>query len=196
MKEKLRNNKILNIGIVAILIFSVITIMAYAKYLTTINGTGSLDVAKWSFKVNDKNDSLGTIDMGRNTYTASTLTANKIAPGTSGSFDLKIDASNTEIGVDYTIKLDNIQNKPTNLYFTVDGTKLTTVSQLQQGWQGTIDANAQSKVKTVTVNWAWDYTTGTGATLTANDNIDTAEGKTANSLSFDIAVTGTQVEPQ
>ena len=41
--------------ILAILLLSVITDV-YARYSSTINGTGDIELAKWEFKVNDKKE--------------------------------------------------------------------------------------------------------------------------------------------
>ncbi|MBR1540068.1 MAG: hypothetical protein IJ629_02680 [Clostridia bacterium] len=43
----------------------------------------------------------------------------RIAPGTSGNFKIIIDASGSEVGVDYDVtSLGEGNNKPDNLYFT------------------------------------------------------------------------------
>ena len=59
--------------------------------------------------------------------------------------------------------------------------------------KGRIGLN-DSRTKTLTVNWEWKYETGSNESeKTRNDEIDTNDaGKT---FTFDILITGTQVNP-
>lgn len=198
-KTKKENNaryKILVLSITAVLVISLLAITSYAKYITTINADGRAQVGKWSFKVNESdNNNIGEINLGRKSYTAETIADGEIAPGTSGEFTIKVDATGTKTGVNYTVGFSNIQNKPTNLYFKVGNTKYYDFDNLSTSLAGIIDANDPQKVKEINICWAWDYETGADNEISKNDEIDTADGKTANLFSFDIAVTGTQVMP-
>ena len=196
-KESNTRYKILVLSITAILVVSLLAVTSYAKYITTINAEGKAQVGKWSFKVNDSdNKNIGEIDLGRKTYTAEAIADGEIAPGTSGNFTIKVDASETKTGVNYTIRFSNVKNKPTNLYFKVGDNKYYDFDTLSNALSGTINANESQKIKEINIGWAWDYETGTGDEIFANDEIDTADGKSANLFSFDIAVTGTQVIPR
>ena len=94
------------------IVFIVVAIMAilmsfvggqvYAKYMSKITGNGTADIASWSFKVNEKDEKMQTISL-KSTINNSTLVNNKIAPGTKGDFQIKIDASGAEVGIDYKI---------------------------------------------------------------------------------------------
>ena len=96
--------------------------------------------------------------------------------------------------------VDNVSDEfPQNLKFYSDDaytneiTDITTVGlegSMELGESGTIE-----DTKTVTIYWKWDYQTGTDAnTIADNDEIDTAEGEQARSITFDVIVTGTQQE--
>lgn len=162
---------------------------ALAKYISKIDGEGSMKVAKWNVQMDE-------IELSNKHYTAQTLTENTIAPGTQGSFDVVIDAGGTETGVDYTVDISNIENKPTNFYFEVDGNKCTTVDGVIKALTGHIDANATNKKVEKTVNWKWDYETGSNSSeIEANDVIDTNDGKIANSMEFDVTVKAVQSRP-
>ena len=88
----------------------------YAKYTSQIAGNnGSATVAKWAFSTDNPAKTL-TINFS-GTYDASTLVAGKIAPGTSGFFNVALVNTHTETGVDWTIRLNSITNAPTNLKF-------------------------------------------------------------------------------
>lgn len=199
-KIKKENNiryKILVLSITAVLVISLLAITSYAKYITTINAEGRAQVGKWSFKVNESdNKNIGEINLGRKSYTAETIANGEIAPGTSGEFAIKVDATGTKTGVNYTIEFSNIQNKPTNLYFKIGEEKYYDFNKLSTALAGKIDANDPQKVKEINIGWAWDYETENNGGISTNDEIDTEDGKTANLFSFDIAVTGTQVLPQ
>ena len=116
--------------------------------------------------------------------------------GTSGSFDLVIDATDAEVGVNYVVDFQNETNKPTNLVFKHNGTPLEEIEDFEPYFTDTIDANDSNKTRTLTVDWEWAYETGTGdSAINANDKKDTAEGLSALDYSFDVIVTGTQVVP-
>lgn len=168
---------------------------SYSKYLTQVEGKGVIEVAKWAFLVNGQTASITNINLAK-TYKAETLAENTIAPGTSGSFDIKIDTTGSEVGINYDVKFENEKNKPQNLNFTYDGHTVSTIKDLEQYLKGTIEANSNEKVKIMTIEWNWPYETGNIADEKALQDVeDTNDGKLLNEYSFDIIVTGTQVNP-
>lgn len=188
---------------IVLIIFAIIAIIlsfvgghAYAKYMSRVTGHGTADIASWSFKVNEKEEQMQTISL-KSTINNSTLLNNKIAPGTEGEFQIKLDATNSEVGVNYAIKFENETQKPTNLKFTYEGKTYSSLADLQKALTGIINANEQNKTKTLTIGWNWKYQTGnTTEEISASDIIDTRDGKTIDNYSFDIIVSGTQVMPQ
>lgn len=168
---------------------------SYSKYLTQVQGKGVIEVAKWAFLVNGQTASITNINLAK-TYRADTLAQNTIAPGTSGSFDIKIDTTGSEVGINYDVKFENENNKPQNLNFTYDGHTVSNIKELEQFLTGTIDANSNEKIKIMTIEWNWPYETGNSETeKMAQDIEDTNDGKTLEQYSFDIIVTGMQVNP-
>lgn len=184
--------------LIAIILVAALAIsVAYSKYYTKITGTGTATVAKWSFEVNDKTDNLGTINLAATRDTNEKVAEGKIAPGTSGSFSVALDATGTEVALDYTIKFSNVQgNIPTNLKFYATKTESGYADEITdittQGLTGSMGVSDADKTKTVTLYWNWDYETGAEDEIAANDEIDTTEGKTPATITFDIEVTGTQ----
>lgn len=169
---------------------------AYAKYMARVTGQGTADIAAWSFKVNENEEKLQTISL-KSTINNSSLVNNKIAPGTEGEFQIKLDATGSEVGINYVIKFENESQKPTNLKFTYGGKTYNSLKNLQQDLTGTINANDENKVKAITVGWNWKYETGnTAQEIASNDLIDTQDAKQMTNYTFDIIVTGTQVAPQ
>lgn len=166
---------------------------SYSKYLTQVEGKGVIEVAKWAFLVNGETASITNINLAR-TYKPETLAQNTIAPGTSGSFDIKIDTTGSDVGINYDVKFQNEKSKPQNLVFTYDGHTVANIKELEQFLAGTIDANSEEKVKTMTIEWSWPYETGSLADEKAVQDVeDTNDGKLLEQYSFDIIVTGTQV---
>lgn len=210
MEKEKKNNNIGIIAILAVLLIAVLAfgIWAWSKYTTTLNGNATAAVAKWDFGTSTE---LKNINLASASF--NNVADKKIAPGTSGSFDVVVNANKSEVSIDYVITLSKIKNKPANLHFYKDATHTQLADTLDTGdgvsYSGRLDYNKTTPAtKTVTIYWDWAYTTsgnyaGTDANyvdaegnkLTSNDDVDTKDGKDANNCTFDLTVTGTQVEP-
>ena len=117
--------------------------------------------------------------------------------GTQGSFDLVIDSSESEVGVNYVVDFKNETNKPDNLKFKYKDITFDEIEDYEDVFKGTIDADDTNKTRTLTVEWEWLYETETeDSTISENDKVDTDNGLSALDYSFDVVVTGTQVIPQ
>ena len=156
----------------------------YAKYTESVSGNGTATVAKWDFATDNAITNL-TIDF-TNTYATSTLSAGKIAPGTSGSFAISVKNTHTETGVAFTLTLGSVSNIPTNLKFYKDSTFSTEITP----GTGTITGKLAAEDSTglsVPIYWKWEYETTDG------DDEDTTDGKNATTLTVPISITGTQL---
>ena len=168
----------------------------FSKYISEVKGTGTAEIANWVFKVNGKEDVIQNVNL-LSTYNNETLINNKVAPGTSGSFNIVVDATGSEVGVDYAIQFLNESEKPQNLIFTYDDQQYTTIQDLEKDLSGTINANDENKTRTITIYWEWQYQTGENENeINQNDIIDTNNAKQLENYTFDICVAGTQVMPQ
>lgn len=168
----------------------------FAKYVSEVKGTGTAEIANWVFKVNGKEDVVQNVNL-LSTYHNETLINNKVAPGTSGSFNIVVDATGSEVGVDYAIEFLNESQKPQNLIFIYEDKPYTTIQDLEKDLSGTINANDENKIRTITINWEWQYETGENANeINQNDIIDTNNAKQLENYTFDIHVKGTQVMPE
>ena len=186
------------IVIVAILSAIVISFLGgqtFSKYITEVKGTGSAQVAMWSFKVYGDNEQTQNVKLA-STVDDNTLVDNKIAPGTKGSFSIKIDGEGSDVGINYNIKVQNETQKPANLFYTYQGKTYTDLNELALTASGTINADDSNKVKEILVNWEWPYQTGSDEiSKSKNDVQDTQDWKNISNYTFDIVVTGTQVIP-
>lgn len=196
MKEK---KKILaSLGIGAVLFSSIIGGATLAKYLSKVNVKGTAEVASWVFKVNGTESQTQEISLA-NTYDEATLINNKIAPGTTGNFGITIDTTGSDVGVQYKVEFNGEDGKPNNLYFTYNNTKYTTLEELGDAVTGTIDAGSTEEIE-IPITWTWDYETDKTTDenedgILDTDYTDTQDGKAAGNYTFNVTVTGTQVEP-
>lgn len=184
------------LAILAIVLLAFIGGQVYAKYVSEVRGEGVAEVATWSFKVNGQNEQVEEINLA-STCDNETLVENKIAPGTSGSFNIIVDATGSEVGINYNIAFTEEENKPQNLKFEYNDTEYNSIKDLGDDLSGTINANDENKTRTLNVKWKWDYETGSNpGEVTTNDLLDTQDAQRIQNYTFDVVVTGTQVEPQ
>ena len=136
----------------------------------------------------------------------------KIAPGTSGTFKIIIDANGSEVDVDYDVLLKGEENnKPDNLYFTCEDLinardaennlikyysledMLAIDSQSSEyNMSGTIDKDSNTTPKEIVVNWVWPYESERdGYTLEQLDALDT-EDSGITDYTFTLSILGTQ----
>lgn len=182
-------------SILVLLLISFFIGQAYAKYFTKLKGEGVAEVASWDFKVNGQKEQVEKINLN-STMNNESLIGNKIAPGTEGSFNIVIDATGTDVGINYNIDFSEESNKPTNLKFTYDEKEYNSIEELTDNLSGVINANDENKERTLNIKWKWDYETGeTPEEIASNDEIDTKEAATLADYTFNVTVSGTQVQP-
>lgn len=162
----------------------------YARYMSQERGTGNADIANWSFQIVKDGEETKNVTL-RNTVTKSTLVNGKIAPGTSGEFTVTLDATGSDVAVDYVLAFAEEVNKPANITFTYNDTKYNSLSEIGD-IKGTIGISGE-RTKTIKIAWTWLYQTGTTTEAkTANDEIDTKDGTSLLDYTFDIIAKGTQ----
>ncbi len=191
-----RKKIVLAVAILSCIALSFIGGQSYSKYVAEVKGDGMAEVATWSFKVNGQKEQVQTINLA-STYNNATLVDNKIAPGTSGSFNIIVDGTGSDVGINYNIQFTNENTKPTNLKFTYNGQEYDSITELQTDLSGVINANDSDKTKTLKIDWKWEYETGKGAEeIARNDKIDTQNAQDIANYTFNVIVSGTQVTPQ
>lgn len=193
IKEKLKKGVACSAILLSVATIGVVGGNTYSKYFTKIDGDGNAKIARWSFRANNTSTVMEKIQLN-NVYNTNILKNKTIAPGTNGSFDIILDATGADVAIDYAVTFDNLVNKPTNMKFTYGNKTSDTLKGLEDVLKGRIALN-DARTKTLTIKWSWDYQTGTTAEEKANnDKIDTNDS--GKDFSFDIKVTGTQVNPQ
>lgn len=212
----MKKNRILKIGLLALaltLVTASLVSGTFAKYVTTVTGTGTVQVAKWKVQVGPN----ATYGMGtetdvktfdllntvlNNTDVADTPT-NLIAPGTNGSFSLAYNTVGSQVDHSVTITLKNTSTNKisdlANLTFTYTdgaGTPQTKTAEQMAAADGVVifakDLDDAGEAKVVTINWTWPIGP---ADLTAQDNIDdTADGEDAKSFEFTATFDAVQLD--
>lgn len=168
----------------------------YAKYRSSVRGDGQIDVARWSFKVNENSRQMETFHLV-DLLDSTKLVDGKIAPGTQGAFVFRIDARTSEVGIDYEINFENEQNKPTNIVFDYDGKEYKSLADINDELKGSIFASEARQTREIQIGWKWEYETGyTEEEIAYNDIIDTEDGISDLDYTFDVVVTGTQMPPK
>ncbi|MBR0133869.1 hypothetical protein IJM16_01220 [Candidatus Saccharibacteria bacterium] len=183
------------VAVLALLGFAAVGLMAgvYAKYIASIDGkSASATVAKWSFKEDNATTTL-TCPLEK-TYKPSTLVAGKIAPGTKGTCIIELSNKNSEVGVNYTVKISKLSG-PANLVFTKDSEPIASNHEIT----GTLKPGEELKYgNSIKIDWEWPYETTNG------DDADTLDGRTAadhttegtDKMEVTFEISGYQVQPE
>jgi hypothetical protein len=189
MKEEKKNKK----SIVLILLLLLVAISGgiafgtYAKYVEEITGNnGTATIASWAFATDNQTQNI-TVALNP-TVDATTLTNGTIAPGASGSFNIALKNTNTDVAVEFVVKLSSVTGAPTNLKFYKDSSYTTEITPGDTEVKGKLAAKDSTGV-TVPVYWKWDYET------TGGDTVDTNEGKTGGDMTVNVSIKGTQLPP-
>ena len=195
-KVKSKNKGAVVVLALALIVAIILSMYAYSKYTSTLTGNGTSTVAKWSFKVNGQTQTIPDIELGETMDAHNNVVTPKLAPGTSGHFDLILDGSGSEVAIDYNIKLA-ITQKPTNLKFYLDDKYQTPISETDGTLNiaGSIALEDVNTPLTKTIYWQWPYETGkTSNEIDKNDETDTKDSGKNETMT--ITVTGTQRNPK
>lgn len=178
MKKKKQNFNAFSISVIALLVVAILGTGVYAYYQTQMSATGDMHAKAWVFtaKGNDKDLSETFED-----------TIADLQPGATGQYKITIDATGTEVDLEYLVDITYAESSATitNLKFYSDAEHTIELSSTNR-IKGEIAANAETKTKDVYIYYAWPYDSG-------NQAADTADaGKT---VSFNLTVTGIQKNP-
>ena len=188
MKNK---KKVIGLLVVAVLLVTIFAAgYTFARYYKKIETNGGATIARWSFNSQNENQTIN-------------LSEEKIAPGSSGTFEIEVDATNSEVGVDYEILVTKSQNIPRNMKFSADiydGTnnKLKTIAEcntfeeLASKLSGNIATNGNQK-RVIVVSWDWPFNENDETSIDNEDGTLVVEnGISSLSSSFEIEIIGRQ----
>ena len=171
------NKKVLTLAVLVLLLAVCFT--TYAIYRQSASGTGSLNAAAWSVKVNGTDIASANFDFDFDDITWTSLTGyNKtIAPGSEGYIEIPVDATGSEVDVILGATLGTVSGLPTGM----------TVALASGADSQTIAYNASSMTATVRINVAWAGADSDDATKDGND-LDAA----GDSFSIPVTLTAKQ----
>lgn len=200
-----KNNKITLFTIIAIIITIIaliITSGTYAKYTSSVDTTSaSATVAKWSVKINGQDITTDqteiTFDLFEYIYDSDggeieeDVVDNKIAPGTSGKFDLAIENS-SEVTVKYSIEFTETNTSDIPIEYSIDGTNYFDAAGLTAELNNNAENIAIGDTKNIDVTWRWAYEVD-GLT---SDSTDTALGTATTAPTYEVSakIIATQVD--
>lgn len=168
----------------------------YAKYTSTAEVAGTAQVAKWAIVFKNGENTItdgATFNLGR---TADTGVVNeKIAPGTTGSFNFGVNSTGTEVAFSYGISF-TVADKPTHLKFYSDSTYSTEITPDGSGVYTVLAttnvAAGTAATPSQTVYWKWAFEDD--PSTVAYDGVDTTEGVAAATMTVNATLTATQLD--
>ena len=172
------DKKILVVAILVLLLS--VCFSTYAIYRSSANGSGTVTAAAWQVKVKGNDISSASFTFGYNDINWTTLTGynDTIAPGSSGTITIPVDATGSEVDVIITAALGTGMTLPNGMSVTVaDG--------------GTVNipySTVTDAMKTnVTLNIAW---TGTDDDIESKDTSDKTQS--GNNITIPVTLTAKQ----
>ena len=167
--------------------------IASPKISESLKIESEIHISTWSFIVNNKKEEIQKINLFESNIKAKH--ESRLAPGTSGSFTIFLDAAEAEVDLKYQIISVEEINKPHNLKFIFNEKEYDSFKQMEEVLSGTINVDDVDKTRTFQINWEWKYETGnTKEEITKNDIIDTEDINNIKNYNFVICVSGEQVK--
>ena len=160
----------------------------YARYVTSYNGTGTAEIAKWAVALKQGGAAVSeTFDLNLTLSSNENVAAGKIAPGRKATATLQLDLTGTEVTSDVEFDLSDITGLPAGMEITNVSIKngaevFPTTSGDDQVYTGTITYSSDNKVLDVVITLEW-------VNNEANNATDTTAGKNAGTLSIPVKVT-------
>jgi hypothetical protein len=122
MKNRIK--KIIIICTLLICFIFLITRVTYSSYESNTAGSVNGNIAGWNIKVNDvivSNEVDKEVDIDDVVWNATHTRSGKLAPGSTGTFNIKLDFSGTEVAVRFDIEI---------IDKTVDSNKILTLTAI------------------------------------------------------------------
>ena len=150
--------KVVIVTLFSLLVTMLLVVQTYALFETNTSGDGNLDIGKWVILVNDNDVTLTrTLTLDNFVYANGTHTqANYFAPGSTVYFDLVIDASESDVSVEYQLDVDasDLEDYP-NISFAVtdldNNQSITTTT-----YNSLIRLSDANRVHHIRINLVWN----------------------------------------
>lgn len=183
-----KNNKLGKFAVFVLLITIIAVILVantYAKYITSKDLEAVATVAKWSIKLGGKDitqNEAVTFDLFTTVKDTdgsdeTDVSANRIAPGTQGSFDIELENA-SEVTAKYTVTFESQNASNIPVEFSVDEGKTWKTDIKELTLTDVLEAGAKtSTTESPKISWRWVFERGTeDPEKTTNNEDDTALG--------------------
>ncbi len=183
-----KNNKLGKFAVFVLLITIIAVILVantYAKYITSKDLEAVATVAKWSIKLGGKDitqNEAVTFDLFTTVKDTdgsdeTDVSANRIAPGTQGSFDIKLENA-SEVTAKYTVTFESQNASNIPVEFSVDEGKTWKTDIKELTLTDVLEAGAKtSTTESPKISWRWVFERGTeDPEKTTNNEDDTVLG--------------------
>lgn len=135
-----------------------------AKYNATYLAKIDTEIAKFNFNVTGWSATQTKEIKLQDTLALVSLEDEKIAPGTAGQFKIEIDASDSNVDVEYHVDVSEVGTLPENIKFRVvkeDEMSFINYSSLTElansELTGIISKTDSNKIQHFIINWEWPY---------------------------------------
>ena len=186
---KNRVKKIMIICILLLCCIFLITKVTYSSYESNTSGDVTGNIAGWNIKVNDvivSNEVDKVVDIDDVTWNASHTRSGKLAPGSTGTFNIKLDFSGTDVAVRFDLEVidKNIDSDKILTLTDIDTVDVTLTRTGVSTYTGIVDVD---DIDTTIVNIALDLS------WVNNDNVnDDISGEFDNSQFLEVNFKATQ----
>lgn len=201
----MKNNKLAKFMAIVLLVTLLAVILVsgtYAKYTTTVSSNDSATVAKWNITLNGEDISKGTqktlklglfdtINDTGFTNEDTDVTKGKIAPGTTGKFEIAKLINKSDVNAQYKIiyNITNTSNVP--LEFSNDQNasddEWKSLNEFSMNDFAPLSKNSEEGTSTGTIYWRWKFDR-------SNDVADTELGVNAPEVVVTATITVEQVD--
>ena len=194
----MKNKRKLFSAICMITLILVIFIAGYtfARYYSKIDaGSGRASIVRWSFGSKNEEASIN-------------LSEEKIAPGSNGNFEIEVDATDSEVEVEYEILVKDERNIPHNMKFyaeTIDekGGVISKTNSYDsftklasENLNGKIPVEKNNQKRNIVVYWNWDFNEEDTSSVDRDDAtlIIDENGNSSLDCGFNIEIVGKQAK--
>ena len=147
-------NKKLVVSISILCLLIVLYIGTFAYYRIVRNGNIQANMGTFSFNVSHNNETFASINLA-DTIESSLSSNGYISPGSSGKFDLLVDATGGMTDVEYTITF-NRTNVPSNMNFYLNKEKTNKIDS-SKTVGGYFDSDEAVRSRTYVIYWDWPF---------------------------------------
>ena len=139
------------VALIVIIITFLFIEVTSSKTSKSLKIESEVPISIGSFTVNNKREEIQKINLFESNIDVNH--ESRLAPGTSGSFTIFLDATESEVDLKYQIISVEEINKPHNLKFIFNEKEYESFKQMEEVLSGTISNEEKEKTRTFQINW-------------------------------------------